>query len=293
MKILVSADWHLRSTVPSCLDYSQSEWIEIQKSALNRVLEIAKENKCDVIFCDGDVFHSEPTASFEVVQIAQDFAISCLNMNISFYTIAGNHDEIGHNSQNLSKGVMGVFLKSHGVNTMEKGVSNLFCGCNFNDEDYSDYYIIVKHILTMLSNEKPDYIECETPESLLKKYPHAGWILLGDYHRHFEFHLNNRHVINPGCLTVQAADFEGYQPGVYVIDTEKNTTEFVSIGIEYQFNRNNQTKKEIDQNIENFVNHIKKEEVTLDYVNSLKNTLSNYEKPIQEKITEWITRSGN
>ena len=293
MKILCSSDWHLRSTVPSCLDYTQPEWINIQKTALNRLLKIAEDNECEAIFCDGDVFHSEPTASFEVIQLAQDFAINCVKSKIQLFVLAGNHDLPCHNSDNLSKAAMGVFLKSNGVRQMTKGTSDVFCGCNFDEDDYGDYPVIIKHVLTMPSNEKPDYIDCETPESLLEKYPKARFILTGDYHRYFEYHIDGRNVINPGCLTIQASDFEGYEPSVFVIDTDENTTERIEIGIDYVFNHNGEVKKELDKSIEDFVNHIKKQDVTLDYITSLKNAASCYPEAMQNKILEWITRSGN
>ena len=30
MKFLITSDWHIRSTVPSCLDITQEQWMELQ-----------------------------------------------------------------------------------------------------------------------------------------------------------------------------------------------------------------------------------------------------------------------
>lgn len=293
MKFLVTGDWHLRSTVPSCLDYTQNEWINIQKTALNRLLEIMRDKDVHDLLFTGDLFHSEPTSSFEIIQIAQQFVIDCAKESRRCYFIQGNHDTYNHSSDLTYRSAMGVFLKSNGVHQMIKGTSDVFCGCNFDEDDYGDYPVIVKHVLTMPSNEKPDYIDCETPESLLDKYPKARFILTGDYHRYFEYHIDGRNVINPGCLTIQASDFEGYEPSVFVIDIDDNTTERIEIGIDYVFNHNGEVKKELDKSIEDFVNHIKKQDVTLDYITSLKNAASSYDEAIQKKILSWITRSGN
>ena len=45
MKALVTADWHLRSTVPSCCTMSQEEWFEVQEEAIGKVEEIAEKEK--------------------------------------------------------------------------------------------------------------------------------------------------------------------------------------------------------------------------------------------------------
>jgi hypothetical protein len=91
----------------------------------------------------------------------------------------------------------------------------------------------------------------------------------------------------------QAADFEDYIPGVYIVDTETEDVNFVPIGLEQKFNHNGYEKKALDQTIENFVEGIKAEDVTLDYVSSLRNESKNHDKGIQNKINDWIEQSGN
>ena len=289
---LITADWHIRSTVPSCIEATQEEWMNFQKESVNTVLKIAKLNDVDEIDIGGDLFHSEQTASNECIYLLQDFAQEADKLNIPVYILCGNHDLPQHSSSNIPKAAIGVLLNSKSVLNMGKDAS-LIKGCNFDEDDYGDFRLIFKHVLTIPSTDKPDVIDCETPELLLDKYPDADWIFTGDYHKNFHYEKARRHVVNPGCLMRQAADFEDYTPGVYVVDTETEDVNFVPIGLEQKFNHNGQEKKMLDESIENFVEGIRKENITLDYVSSLKNEIQNHDRNIQNKVNDWIERSGN
>lgn len=291
-KLLITADWHIRSTVPSCIEATQEEWMKFQKKSVARVGEIAKEYKVDEIDIGGDLFHSEQTASNECIYLLQEFVKGMDYCNIPVYILAGNHDLPQHSSNNIPKSAIGVLLNSKSVRNMSYDTSSIK-GCNFDEDNYGDAKLIFKHVLTIPSKDKPDFIECETPESLLEKFPDADWIFTGDYHKNFHHEKDGRHVVNSGCLMRQAADFEDYTPGVYIVDTEAETVEFVPIGLEQKFNHNGYEKKALDQTIENFVEGIKAEDVTLDYISSLKNEAQNHDKGIQDKINDWIERSGN
>lgn len=288
---LITADWHIRSTVPSCIEATPEEWMDFQKQSVHRVLEIAKEYKVDEIDIGGDLYHSERTASNECTYLIQEFAQDADENGILVDIFAGNHDLINHSSSNIPKSAIGVLLNSKCIRNMAKG-NSLIKACNFDEDNYGDAKMIFKHVLTIPSKDKPDFIECETPESLLEKYPDANWIFTGDYHKNFEYSSNHRHVINSGCLMRQVADFEDYTPGVYIVDIDKEEITFVPIGLEQKFNHNGYEKKALDETIQNFVESIKAEDVTLDYISSLKNESLNHEENIQRRINKWITEAG-
>lgn len=293
-KVLITSDWHIRSTVPSCVEATPSEWMDIQKQALDKIINIAVKHRVKGIYQCGDIFHSEQTASTECIQLVQDFALKCFDNKIDFFILAGNHDLPQHASENLYRSAMGVLFKSKAVKNMAE--SNMIKGCNFDIEDYGDAENIAKHVLCIPKENKPDFVECETPETLLEKFPHAKRIFLGDYHRNFYFEKDGRIVVNPGCLTRQASDFEDYVTGVYVCDLEDFMPDddyFIPINIDQKFNHNGQEKKELSQELQDFVSGIKKENISLDYVASLKNESMNHEEPVQNKINEWIEKSGN
>ena len=295
-RYLLVSDVHLRSTVPSCIDATPEEWMNIQKQALDKIVEIAINNNVCYVLCCGDLFHSEQTASFECIQLAQDWVNKLYKNSIAFYVLAGNHDLPMHSSSNLYRSAIGVFLNSCNVNIIKYPSSKQFIGSNFDveltSEDCSDYEILCKHILCIPKNDIPvDFMQCETPESLLEKYPNR-FICLGDYHRNFQYNLDGRHVLNPGCLTKQASDFEDYETGVYIFDTDTEEIKWCPVNIEQKFNHNGQEKKALDESIENFVEHIKAEDVTLDYVSSLQKEAENHDRPIQTKIESWIAEAG-
>lgn len=293
-RYIISSDWHLRSTVPSCVDAAPSEWVETQRKALYKLIDIAKEHSIPVILMGGDLFHTEQTASFEIIHLAQDFVKDCHREGIEVRFLQGNHDEINHNGENSYRSAMGVFLNSQYVISMnELWNDKEVKGCNFDEDNYEGYPVIVKHCLCIPKEDIPkELMGCETPESLLERYPFARFICLGDYHRNFHFEKDGRHVINPGCLTKQAADFENYETGCYCFDTETNEVAWCPINIEQKFNHNGYEKKSLDETIQNFVESIKAEDITLDYINSLKNESLNHEENIQRRINKWITEAG-
>jgi len=292
MKFLITSDWHIRSTVPRCLDMTQEEWMNVQREALKQVGEIALENDVCDILVGGDIFHSENTATFECIYLVQEFIQDMWDKDIPVSILCGNHDLPQHSSSNIPRSAIGVLLNSKDVQNMNKHC--VVKGCNFDNDDYGDSKYIFKHTLTIPKKDIPfPDIQCETPESLLEKYPKSKWIFTGDYHKHFEHNnLEGRHVINPGCLTKQASDFENYETGVYVIDTDDETVKWCPVNVEEVFNHNGEAKKELDATIENFVSGIKKESVTLDFIESVKKELPNHEEEVQDKVNHWIEESG-
>lgn len=293
MKVVSISDLHLRSTVPGCVDCTSTEWMEIQHKALWKVVYYAVSKQVQAVLIGGDIFHSENTTSFECIIMFQQFVQELHNHNIETYIMSGNHDLPQHSSQNITKAAIGTVYNSMFVYDM-KDCS--FCsGSNFDEETDCNSEIIFKHVLTMPSEIKPPFIDCETPETLLAKYSKAQIILTGDYHRAFSFVKDNRCVLNSGCLTKQAADFEDYETGCWLVEwfyDDNNRVnldgfEWLPIDVEQRFYKNAE-KKEIDKSVEEFAMSIQKQEVTLDYISSLQNEIKHHDTNIQEKVSDWI-----
>lgn len=291
MKVLTFADLHLRYTVPSCIDCTPSEWMEIQRKALNRVIEIAVSETVDSVYVGGDIFHSESSASFECIVLFQEFCRLLANRGIPTFIMAGNHDLPNHSSENIVRSAIGTVFNSKYVNDMSSADS-LIKGCNFDKDEYSGHELIFRHVLCIPEDERPGFIECETPRTLLEKYPDARYVFVGDYHRHFCFEEGGRFVINSGCLTRQASDFEDYDPGVYVTEIGKGMPAWHSIGLEYPFVRNRKSRMEIDDSINDFINCIERKQVSLDFISSLKETVNNEDDDVKEKVLSWISEIG-
>ena len=292
MKILTFADLHLRGTVPSCVNHSVTEWVDIQRKALNKVADIAIENKVDAVHLGGDIFHSESSATFEVINLFFEFVIRLHNAGIRVYVIAGNHDLPGHSSSNIGKSAVGIVFNNPLICDMSSALSYVK-GCNFDIDDYGKSEFIFKHVLCMPEEKKPDFVECDTPQTLLDKYPNAKIIFTGDYHRNFVYKKNGRMVINSGCLTKQASDFEDYETGVYLTDLDTLEVEWCPIDIPQEFVKNGKEKdKKSDESIDDFINGINRSSVTLDFIGELRKESEKLEDNIKNKINEWIEEIG-
>lgn len=280
MRMIITADWHIRNTKPRCR--IDEDWIKTQQKALNQIAEIC-ENKNAPLMVVGDIFNSNSDTSFECINMVQKLA----DYIGGIYILAGNHDLPYHSSENIDKSAIGVLLQSENVFKIED-YSDEFSAPNFDEERNSMPYMFI-HTLTIPSKDKPEFIECETPESLLEKYPTAKWIFTGDYHKNFVYKKDGRYVINPGCLIRQVSDMKDYQCGVYFVDTEKEIIEFIPIidneelvNDEYIIREN-----EREGRIESFVNKLKDvESVSLDFIDNVEKALLVNE--IDEKLKDCV-----
>lgn len=280
MRMIITADWHIRNTRPRCR--IDEDWIKTQQKALNQIAEIC-ENKNAPLMVVGDIFNSNSDTSFECINMVQKLA----DRIGGIYILAGNHDLIYHSSENINKSAIGVLLQSENIYKI-KDYSDEFSAPNFDEERNPMPYMFI-HTLTIPSKDKPDFIQCETPESLLEKYPTAKWIFTGDYHKNFVYEEDSRYVINPGCLIRQVSDMKNYQCVVYFIDTEKEIIEFIPIidneelvNDEYIIREN-----EREERIESFVNKLKDvESVSLDFIDNVEKAL--LVNKIDEKLKDCI-----
>lgn len=280
MRMIITADWHIRNTRPRCR--VDEDWIKTQQKALNQIAEIC-ENKSAPLMIVGDIFNSNSDTSFECINMVQKLA----DRIGGIYILAGNHDLPYHSSENIDKSAIGVLLQSENIYKIED-YSDEFSAPNFDEERNPMPHMFI-HTLTIPSKDKPDFIQCETPESLLEKYPTAKWIFTGDYHKNFVYEKNGRYVINPGCLIRQVSDMKDYQCVVYFIDTEKEIIEFIPIidneelvNDEYIIREN-----EREERIESFVNKLKDvESVSLDFIDNVEKAL--LVNKIDEKLKDCI-----
>lgn len=280
MRMIITADWHIRNTRPRCR--VDEDWIKTQQKALNQIAEICNDRKLPLMVV-GDIFHSNSDTSFECINMVQKLA----DYIGGIYILAGNHDLPYHSSENIDKSAIGVLLQSENIYKIED-YSDEFSAPNFDEERNPMPYMFI-HTLTIPSKDKPDFIQCETPESLLEKYPTAKWIFTGDYHRNFVYEKDGRYVINPGCLVRQVSDMKNYQCVVYFVDTEKEIIEFIPIidneelvNDEYIIREN-----EREERIESFVNKLKDvESVSLDFIDNVEKAL--LINKIDEKLKDCV-----
>ncbi len=278
MKIIVTADWHIRATKPRCR--IDEDWMETQRNALNQIQKISKEKNAFVMVV-GDIFHSNSDTSFECIQMVQQMADELGEL----YILAGNHDLPYHSSENINKSAVGILFNSENIFPIKKYFEGFECSAgNFDEKDNDDASIVFKHVLCFPDAKSiPQNVDAMTAKELLDEFPNARWIFIGDYHHNFHYEKNGRHVINPGCILRQASDFKDYQCGVYYVDTDKNEIEFIPIIDKERFIDDSYILKqeEREQRIESFVDKLKDtKNISLDFID-------NVHKAIQENKLEF------
>ena len=135
--------------------------------------------------------------------------------------------------------------------------------------------------------------DCETPETLLEKFPNAKWVFTGDYHKNFHYEKKGRHVINSGCLLRQASDFKNYQCGVYYVDTDKNIVEFIPIIDNEELIDDSYIIKENEREkrIDDFVDKLKNtQSVSFDFVDNVEKAIdeNKFDSDLKEVIGELL-----
>ena len=94
MKLLHTSDWHLGMTFRGGISYKTD-----QEYAIQKICEIASNEKVDGILLAGDVF-DKSIATHEALQTYNDvITYICAKLDIPVYMIAGNHDGADRISQ--------------------------------------------------------------------------------------------------------------------------------------------------------------------------------------------------
>lgn len=228
MKILITADWHVKGERPICrLD---DNWIESQRKTIAQIREVFECNMCDQIWIVGDLFDA-PRCSTEAVNMLVEELLKFPEGSVK--VLCGNHDLKDHNYDNLNVCSIGTIKQIFGdipsnIETYMKGRSYTVSAKPFGLDEENDSDIVCTHQLTFPDEATRGIFGGATAEELLARWPKAKFILTGDYHHGFiykkvpDISLNDekyaRFVITPGCTNIQKADELDYEPMVVVLD---------------------------------------------------------------------------
>lgn len=293
MRMIVTADWHIRNTRPRCR--VDDDWMGTQRKALDQIADAAVKHNCPV-YCVGDIFHSNSDTNFECMTIVQDFSNKLASHGLVLGVLAGNHDLPYHNSDNIGRSAIGVLLQSYNIwyilDSVHDELQENISASNFDESDNRDAKFVFKHILCFPDVKSlPPNVDAVTAKDLLSMFPKARWIFTGDYHHNFHYEKNGRHVVNPGCILRQASDMKDYQCGVYYVDTDENKVEFIPIKDDDNFVDDSYIVKEKEKiaRIEEFadsVTNVKK--VSLDFLDNVEQSLlqQNFDDDLKDVIKE-------
>ena len=219
MKILLTADWHIRGDRPRCR--IDEDWIESQRQDIQAVVDIARREKVDETWVLGDLFH-QPRAATEAVNMVL-VGLKDLREACPVYILPGNHDLPYHDYGNLEQSSLGIVLKSFPeLRTRQEPSGLILAAAPFGLDPVDPHADVwATHQLTFESAEtKPPMAGGKIAQDLLDEAPGVQVVVTGDYHRGYVYTgADGRRVITPGCLNIQAADMDDYKPRVYIWDT--------------------------------------------------------------------------
>lgn len=219
MKILLTADWHIRGDRPRCR--IDEDWIASQRQDIQAVVDIASQEKVDEAWVLGDLFH-QPRAATEAVNMVL-VGLNDLRDACPVYILPGNHDLPYHDYGNLEQSSLGIVLKSFPeLRTREDPRGLTLAAAPFGLDPVDPHADVwATHQLTFENAEtKPPMAGGKIAQDLLDEAPGVQVVVTGDYHRGYVYTgEGGRRVITPGCLNIQAADMDDYRPRVYIWDT--------------------------------------------------------------------------
>ena len=200
---ILTADWHLRETVPICRtdDFWETQWDKVR-----HVSKLQQEHNCPVLHA-GDLFHHWKPSPFliaKAIQILPD----------KFYTVYGNHDLPYHRMENFDKsGVYTLF---------QAGIVETKYGCHYGTKpsDANGYSIrfkpddalrgrsltLIWHKFVYKKNKPfPDARETDEGYNVLGRedLDRFDLIVTGDNHQSFTVQRNGILLVNPGPITRQ------------------------------------------------------------------------------------------
>jgi len=218
MKILYTADWHLKETTP--INRIEDDFLALQFSKINQVFKIASDEKVDYVLHGGDVFDNWKVSNRMLGEVIRQ--LKSYNPFI-LQGIIGNHDVPGYNLNSIYDSSLGVLIKNKQylnvdlffnikiIHTRPHATINI-------EENYFNkkekFNIIISHDM-ITPNEVPyEHILCSNLDGSVPI------ILCSHYHKPFIIVAKKTVFLNPGALTRLSIE-DDYKPGVIIFEINK------------------------------------------------------------------------
>lgn len=276
MKALLTADWHLRDSVPQC---RKDDYWEAQEKKILFIKELQKKHSCP-IYNAGDLFHVAKSS-----QMLERWAIDILPGNM--YVIPGQHDLPNHSIDKIKESSLGVLQAARGADI--RILDNPFQHPAVT-KDITMIHTLVSDDGTEFHTDKVKYTKAN---SLLKNNPKEKLILTGDNHKSFTVKNKNQILVNPGSLMRMTIDQIADAPRIYLYDDKTGAVEAVFLPIEVDVMDGHYliSKKFRDERLESFVSRMNTDvEFDLSFEKNLEKFFNTNKtrKSVQEIIQEAI-----
>lgn len=307
---ILSADWHIRPTVPVCRtdDFMAAMWRKV-----DFVFDLAVENRVPILLAGDICLKSQWPNWLEEEFIRKVKSTSTANGGrpVDIFAIPGQHDLPDHNLDLWRKSSIGVLHAAEAINLFGVGIvedagglyklgeCSIFpfpFGVEVSHLDRKKYVTadpVVAITHTLVTERAPEeFLEkygAQSAISMLKKFPEYDLILTGDNHKPFVVECEGRLLINPGSLMRTTADQVDHKPRVYLWYAQENRVEPVYLPIEEGVvDRTHIDLQEAkDERIEAYVSRLSEEvEIGLSFEGNLESYFrtNRVRKPVQDKV---------
>lgn len=283
MKILITADWHIKGERPICR--TDDDWLLSQKATIDEIRSIFEFHDCEQMWVLGDVFDA-PRCSTKAVNMLISSLMTFPTDSVRI--LCGNHDLKDHNIDNLEECSIGTLCKF--FKTVPTVVDKFSVSAEpFGMDDYgTNADVVCTHQLTFPNAEARPIEDCGVlAQDLLDRWPNAKIIFTGDYHHSFIYSgPGHRHVVNPGCINIQKADELDYEPSVFIWDTSENTVDKVMLDPQREMCTRDhiEAREQKEEMLAEVVEMIKGgAEITLDFDSNLSAAIEKCEKGVVDE----------
>lgn len=219
-RFLHTADWHLVGTAPRCR--KDADWLDTQRQMIRFLVSTANAHKVPLVAC-GDIF-DKPRVSTATVNMALEELSKAL---FGVFILEGNHDLEGHLASSLPTVSLGTLLQVFPRIPQIDGIQD---AQPFGLDKPTGAKVAFTHQLVFRDEKsRPPMAKGLTASELLDQFPDAKWIFTGDYHHAYHFEQGGRHVVNPGCTIIHAADMIGQVAKCALVDIDAGSVEWIEI----------------------------------------------------------------
>lgn len=225
MKILFSADWHIKlgqKNVP--VDWQKSRFRQLFSS----IAEVYEAENCSMLIIGGDIFDKMP--SMEELELYFEFLNTIKKYHLNTFIYPGNHEAVKKNTSFLTN------LKDITASATESWASII-------DDFYSDDLLDIipynklkeyhpqdvdfhnKILCTHVRGEIPPHVQPEVPLELFERWE---VVLAGDLH---SYENCQRNILYPGSPMTTSFHRNEATTGVIVIDSFDLSHKFIKLDL--------------------------------------------------------------
>ena len=230
--LILTADLHLRSTIPIC---RKDDFLKEQERKIDFILRKSHLHQCPILIA-GDIGDKPQWENWLLEKYIRKFKTHSQKI----YVLPGQHDLPNHRLDKLPESGLGVLAASLAIKLLfdpmiyAQGIEIFpfpFGKKTLKIEEYQNkkfgksggQNIAIIHQLvsqTKLWKGQENFVSAK---SLLKKFPEYDLIVSGDNHQSFIEEYKGRLLVNPGSIMRSTIGQINHKPKIYLWYAETNT----------------------------------------------------------------------